>query len=67
MQSPVVIGHAGRKNLAVYFIFEDYDSNILRAVDNKCVTGMKLDRLAVSGEAGDQIGSTSNCQRPTGK
>src|SRR3989441_2273199 len=64
---PVVIGHARRKNLAVNFVFEDHDTTVLRAVHNKCVAGVKLDRLAVSGEASDQIGSTSNRQRPTGE
>jgi hypothetical protein len=44
---PVVIGRAGRKNLAVYFVFEDYDATILRAMHNKCVAGVKLDRSFV--------------------
>src|SRR5258708_4203118 len=64
---PVVIGHTARKNLAVHFVFEDYDATILRAMHNKCVAGVKLDRLAVSGEAIYQIGSSSNRQRPTGE
>src|ERR1700687_2310644 len=64
---PVVIGHASRKNLAVHFVFEDHDATVLRAVHNKCVAGVKFDGLAISGEASDQIGSTSNCQRPTGE
>src|ERR1700676_3632803 len=63
----VVIGSAIRKNSSVHFVFENHDATIPRAVHNKCVAGMKLDRLAVSGEASHQIGSTSNCQRPTGE
>jgi hypothetical protein len=51
----------------VHFIFEDHDATVLRAAHNKCVARVKLDRLAISGEANDQIGSTSNCQRPTGE
>jgi hypothetical protein len=50
---PVVIGGAIRKNLAVHFVFKDYDAAILRAVHDKCVAGVQLDRLAVSGETGD--------------
>jgi len=64
---PVVIGGTIRKNPSVHFILEDHDATVLRAVHNKCVAGVKLDRLAVSGEASDQIGSTSNCQRSTGE
>src|SRR5579863_3406436 len=64
---PVVIRRASRENLAVHFVFEDHDTTVLRAVHNKCVAGVKFDRLAISGEASDQIGSTSNCQRPTGE
>src|ERR1700674_4664649 len=63
----IVIGGTIRKNPSVHFIFEDHDATIPRAVHNKCVAGVKLDRLAVSGEASHQIGSTSNCQRPTRK
>src|SRR5260370_42173402 len=63
----VVIGRTARKNLAVHFVFEDHDATVLRAVHNKCVAGEKLDRLAVSGEASDQIGSALNRQRPTGE
>ena len=47
---PVVVGCAARKNLAVYFILEDDDATILAAMDNKLVAGVKLDRLAVSGQ-----------------
>jgi len=63
----VVIGGSIRKNPSVHFILEDHDTTIPTAVYNKCVAGVKLDRLAVSGEASHQIGSTSNCQRPTGE
>ena len=49
---PVVMRCATRKNLAVYFLFEDHDAIILAAMHNKCVAGMKFDRLAVSGEVG---------------
>src|ERR1700733_2023651 len=60
----IVVGRAGGKNCAVHFVLEDHDATILRVVHNKRVAGMELDRLAVSFEAGDQIGSTSNCRRP---
>jgi hypothetical protein len=49
----------------VHFILDD--PTVLRAVHNKCVAGVKLDRLAVSGEASHQIGSSLNRQRPTGE
>ena len=52
---PVVIGRASGKNLAVDFIFEDYDAAILGPMDNKFVAGVKLDRLSVSREASYQI------------
>jgi hypothetical protein len=64
---PIVVGCATRKNLAAYFVFEDHDAIILAAMRDKCVAGVKLDRLAVSAEACYQIGSTSNRQRPTGE
>src|SRR5580700_6869380 len=64
---PVVIGCSTRKNRAVHFVLEDHDTTILRAVHNKCVAGVKLDRLTISGETSEKIGSTSNCQRPTGE
>src|SRR5580700_1174002 len=64
---PVVIGRTARKNFAVHFVLEDHDATILRAMHNKCVAGVKLDRLAVSRVASHQIGSSSNRQRPTGK
>ena len=63
----VVIGDSIRKNSSVHFVLEDHDTTVLRAVHTKCIAGVKLDRLAVSGEASHQIGSTSNCQRPTGE
>src|SRR5260370_39154279 len=64
---PVVIGRTARKNFAVHFVLQDHDATILRAMHNKCVTGVKLDRLAVSREASHQIGSSSNRPGPTGK
>src|ERR1700721_4384155 len=64
---PVVIGRTARENFAVHFVFEDHYATILRAMHNKCVAGVKLDRLAVSREASHQVGSSSNRQRPTGK
>ena len=63
----VVIEGTIRKNPPVHLLLEDHDATIPAAVHNKCVAVLKLDRLAVSGEASDQIGSTSNCQRPTGE
>src|ERR1700758_1739431 len=64
---PVVIGRAARKNSAVHFVLENHDATILRAMHNKCISGVKLDRPAVSREASHQIGSSSNRQRPAGK
>src|SRR5580658_5176931 len=64
---PVVIGPTVRENFAVHFVFEDHYATILRAMYNKCVAGVKLDRLAVSREASHQVGSSSNRRRPTGK
>src|SRR6202521_4237737 len=63
----VVIGSTIGENPSVHLVLENHDATIPRAVHNKCVAGVKLDRLAVSGEASHQIGSTSNCQRPTGE
>ena len=48
----------------MHFVLEDHDATVLTAVHNKCVAGVKLDRLAVSGEACRQIGSSSKCGRP---
>jgi hypothetical protein len=45
---PVVTRCAARKDLAMYFIFEDYDATILRAMDDKCIVGVQLDRLPIS-------------------
>src|SRR5690349_12649773 len=64
---PVVIGCSTRKNRAVHFVLENHDATILRAMHHKCVTGVKLDRLAVSGEACHQIGATSYRRRPAWK
>src|SRR5271169_1039605 len=64
---PVVVGRTARENFTVHFVFEDHDATIVRTMHNERVAGVKLDRLAVSGVAGDQIGSTSNSQRPAGK
>jgi hypothetical protein len=66
---PVVIGCAGSKNLAVYFVFEDYDASILTGVrnsgmHNEPVAGMNVNGFAVSREAGDQISASSNNERP---
>jgi hypothetical protein len=46
------------------FAFEYHDATIFAAVHNQCVAGVKLDRLAIPGEASDQIGSSSNRDRP---
>src|SRR6266852_989199 len=64
---PIVVGRTARENFPVHFVFEDHDATILRTMHNKRVAGVKLDRLAVSGEASHQIGSSSNRQRPTGE
>jgi hypothetical protein len=64
---PVVIGCATRKNRAVHFVLENRDATIPGAVHNKCVAGVKLDRLAVSRKACHQIGASSYHQRPAGK
>src|SRR5437667_4336571 len=63
----VVIGCSTRKNRAVHFVLENHDATIPGAVHNKCVAGVKLDRLAVSGEACHQIGASSYRRRPAGK
>jgi hypothetical protein len=62
---PIVIGCATRKNLAVHFVLRDHDATVLTAVHNKCVAGVKHDRLLVSGEACHQVGSPSNRRGPT--
>src|ERR1700751_5026721 len=64
---PVVVGRAARKNFPVHFVFEDDDATVLTTMHQKRVAGVKLDGLAVSREASQQIGSPSNRQRPTGK
>src|SRR5260370_44200 len=64
---PVVIGCTTRKNRAVHFVLENHDATIPGAVHNKCVAGVKLDRLAVSREACHQIGASSYRRRPAGK
>src|SRR5260221_6741997 len=47
----LVIGGTIRKNPPVHLVLEDHDATIPRPVHNKCVAGVKLDRLDVSGEA----------------
>src|ERR1700682_6793589 len=64
---PVVIACSTQKNRAVHLVLENHDATIPRAVHNKRVAGVKLDRLAVSREASYQIGSPSNRQRATGE
>src|ERR1700674_3638297 len=64
---PIVIGCTTRKNLAAHVVLKDHDATILRVVHNKCVAGVKLDRLAVSREASHQIGASSNRDRPAGQ
>src|ERR1700722_11425020 len=66
---PVVVGRAGSKNLAVYFVFKNHDATILAGVrnswmHNERVAGVNMDTFAVSREAGDQIGASSNDERP---
>jgi len=51
----------------VHFVLENHDTTVLTAVHNKCVAGVQLDRLAVSGEACHQIGAPSYRRRPAGK
>src|ERR1700676_2138486 len=63
----VAIGCASRKDRAVHFVLENHDAAISGSMHNKCVAGMKLNRLAVSSEAGHQIGAPSYCQRPPRK
>ena len=40
-------------------------ASILSAMYNKCIAGVKFDWIAISGEAGHQIGPSSNRYRPT--
>ena len=61
---PVVVGRAGCENLAVYFVFKDHDAGVLTAVYDESVTGVNADGFAISGEAGDEIGASSNDERP---
>ena len=56
-----------RKNSPVDFVFLNQDATIPRVVHNKCVARVKLDRLAVSGEASHQIGASSNRRRLAGQ
>lgn len=64
---PIVIGYASRENLAVYFVFEDYNATILSMVYNKSVGRVKSDVVAISGELSHQISSTSNRLGPPWK
>src|SRR5260370_2602961 len=63
---PVVIACTTGENSSVHFVLQDHDATILRAMHNKCIAGVKLDRLAVSREGSHQVGSLSNGPRPTG-
>src|ERR1700720_4274461 len=45
---PVVVGGAGRDYLAVYLVFDDHDTRVLRSVDDECVRVMQDDVLAVA-------------------
>jgi hypothetical protein len=64
---PVVIACAPGENSSVHFVLQDHDAIILRAVHNKCIAGVKLDRLAVSREGSHSVGSPSDGRRPTGE
>jgi hypothetical protein len=48
----------------VHFVLKDHDATILRAMHNKCIAGVKLDGVAVSGEARHQTSSSSNRHGP---
>src|ERR1700751_6173831 len=64
---PIVIGRAARQNLSMYLVLEDYDAAVLRMVDDKRAASVKMDRLTVHGEAGHEIGPSSNQRSPSGK
>src|ERR1700728_4403041 len=61
----VVIGCTTRNNPAVHFVLKDHDTTILSTMYNECIARVKLDRLPVSGKAGDQTGASSNRYSPT--
>src|SRR6516162_118694 len=64
---PVVIRCSTRKYRAVHFVLENHDPTIPRAMHHQCVSGVKLDCLAISGQACHQIGASPYCWRPAGK
>jgi hypothetical protein len=64
---PVVIARPVGEDASVYFVFKDDHATIPSPVNNKCIGGVKLDRFAVSREAGHQIGSSSDRRGPTRK
>src|SRR5580692_765728 len=45
---PVVVGGAGRDDLAVYLVFDDHDTRILRSVNDERVRTMQHDAVAVA-------------------
>src|SRR6202030_4175765 len=45
---PVVVGGAGRNYLAVYLLFDDHDTRVLRSVNDERVRAMQDDAVAVA-------------------
>ena len=47
---PIVVGNARRKNLSVYFVFEDHDATIFRRMHDKGVAAVAEFEQCVIGD-----------------
>src|ERR1700733_9537699 len=45
---PIVVGGAGRDYLAVYLVFDDHDTWVLRPVNDECVRAVQDNTLAIA-------------------
>jgi hypothetical protein len=66
-KEPVVVWSACRENRTVYFAFEDNNAAVFSVVDDKLISRVQPDIVAVPGVLSHQIGPSSNRPRPTRK
>src|SRR6266436_8954668 len=64
---PVVVGGTGRDYLAVYLVFDDHDTRVLRSVDDERVRAMQDDVVAVACVEHHERLTTIQCLGPAWK
>src|SRR5258706_7957170 len=64
---PVVVRDAGRDYLAMYVVFDDYDTRVLRSVNDERIRTMENDVIAVAGIELHQRITTTHCSGPAWK